>query len=235
MKNHGKDICEQLKAIRRDIAQENDIPLDIPECNYKGECDGTCPRCEAELQYLEQELSCRSAMGKAAMIAGMAVGLTAGSLTAAAQSVMPEPKDNHHILSEHQSASDTCIFKGCVKDSADLGPLICANVVLKKKDGEPVAGAITDGEGNFTINVPKGKYILVVSYVGYHAQNFPISLLDDNVTIGAIALSKRGAPVLMGMPAVSRIGRGSTPVINVGAPENGETIDSDRIEHMPTP
>ena len=233
MKNHGKDICEQLKSIRRDIARENDIPLDIPECNYKGECDGTCPRCEAELQYLEQELSCRSAMGKAAMVAGVAVGLTAGSLTVSAQSVTLEPKDNHHIISERPSASDTCIFKGCVKDSADLGPLICANVVLKKKDGEIVAEAKTDWEGNFIINVPKGKYMLVVSYVGYNTQEFPIKLKDDNVTIGAIALSNRGFPALMGMPPVSRIG--STPVIDVGAPESGETIGTDRIEHMPTP
>lgn len=228
MKNHGKDICEQLKAIRRDIAQENDIPLDIPECNYKGECDGTCPRCEAELQYLEQELSSRSAMGKAAIVSGMVVGLMAGSLTAAAQSVTPEPKDNHHILSEHQSASDTCIFKGCVKDSATMDPLPSANVLLKKKDGSIVAGTKTDWEGNFTFKVPKGKYILVVNYIGYHTQEYPIKLKDDNLTIGMIALPHRA---LMGLVVRRKV----VPRIEMGATESGERIDSDRINHMPTP
>ena len=42
---HGKNICNQLKEVRKRIAEENDIPLEIEECSYKGECRGTCPRC----------------------------------------------------------------------------------------------------------------------------------------------------------------------------------------------
>lgn len=72
----GKYICGQLKAIRRTIAKENNIPLEIPECTYEGECRGTCPRCEAEVQYLENELSRRARMGVAATVAGIAVTLT---------------------------------------------------------------------------------------------------------------------------------------------------------------
>jgi len=47
---HGKNICNQLKEVRKRIAEENDIPLETEECTYKGECRGTCPRCEAVLQ-----------------------------------------------------------------------------------------------------------------------------------------------------------------------------------------
>ena len=81
--NHGKNICKQLKEVRRRIAEENDIPLEIKECTYKGECRGTCPRCEAEVRYLEKSLAERISLGKVATVAGLALGLAApGAATA---------------------------------------------------------------------------------------------------------------------------------------------------------
>ena len=74
---HGKHICEQLKAVRKGIAEENGIPLEIEECTFKGECRGTCPRCEAEVRYLENALAERMKLGKVATIAGLALGLAA--------------------------------------------------------------------------------------------------------------------------------------------------------------
>ncbi|MBP5758869.1 MAG: energy transducer TonB, partial [Bacteroidales bacterium] len=62
--SRGKKICGYLKGIRRKIAEENDIKLDIPECTYEGECRGTCPRCEWEVQYLEKTLFERMKLGK---------------------------------------------------------------------------------------------------------------------------------------------------------------------------
>ena len=66
-----------MKEVRRHIALENDIPLEIEECTYKGECSGTCPRCEAEVQYLENSLAERIKLGKVATVAGLALGLAA--------------------------------------------------------------------------------------------------------------------------------------------------------------
>ena len=79
----GKNICNQLKEVRKRIAEENNIPLEIEECTYKGECRGTCPRCEAEVRYLENALANRLKLGKVATVAGLALGLAA---TAHAQS-----------------------------------------------------------------------------------------------------------------------------------------------------
>ncbi|MBR0072315.1 MAG: hypothetical protein IJP95_00625, partial [Bacteroidales bacterium] len=73
--NQGRHICKELKALRRRIADENNIPLETEECTYHGECCGTCPRCDAEVRYLEDALSRRLRMGKAAMVAGVALGL----------------------------------------------------------------------------------------------------------------------------------------------------------------
>ena len=70
----GKQTCKILKEIRKQIAAENDIKLVIEECTYQGDCLGTCPKCEAEVRYLERELEKRQRMGKAAIFAGMTIG-----------------------------------------------------------------------------------------------------------------------------------------------------------------
>ena len=72
----GKRICSELKAIRRKIADENGIMMDIPECTYTGDCRGTCPRCEWEVQYLEKNLFERLRLGKIATISGIELGLS---------------------------------------------------------------------------------------------------------------------------------------------------------------
>jgi TonB family protein len=81
----GKQTCKILKEIRKQIATENDIQLVIEECTYQGDCKGTCPKCEAEVRYLERELEKRQRLGKVAMVAGLSVGLMAASQTALAQ------------------------------------------------------------------------------------------------------------------------------------------------------
>ena len=81
----GKQTCKILKEIRKQIAEENDIKLVIEECTYKGDCLGTCPKCEAEVRYLERELEKRQRMGKAAVVAGLSVGLMSSTQVALAQ------------------------------------------------------------------------------------------------------------------------------------------------------
>ena len=61
----GKQTCKILKEIRRQIAEANGIEFITSECRYKGDCLGTCPKCEAEVRYLEQQLRARSLAGKA--------------------------------------------------------------------------------------------------------------------------------------------------------------------------
>ena len=70
----GKQTCKILKEIRKQIAAENDIEFVTSECTYKGDCKGSCPKCEAEVRYLERELEKRQRMGKAAVFAGMSLG-----------------------------------------------------------------------------------------------------------------------------------------------------------------
>ncbi len=77
---NGKSKCKILKDIRRQIAKENDIDLVISECRYQGDCTGTCPKCESEVRYLEQELRKRQQMGKAIAVAGIAAALVVSTV-----------------------------------------------------------------------------------------------------------------------------------------------------------
>ncbi len=76
---NGKDKCKILKQIRRDIAERNDISLTIAECHHKGNCKGTCPRCEAEVAALERALEARRKSGRTVVLAGISAGLIAAS------------------------------------------------------------------------------------------------------------------------------------------------------------
>lgn len=74
----GKERCKALKEIRRQIAEKNDIAYAVSECTYQGECKGTCPKCEAELRYLERELELRKSLGKAVAVAGISASVCTG-------------------------------------------------------------------------------------------------------------------------------------------------------------
>ncbi|MBO7730859.1 MAG: hypothetical protein J6S31_08380 [Lachnospiraceae bacterium] len=74
----GKEKCKILKEIRREIAQQNDIEWIVNECRHKGECKGTCPRCESEVKKLEQELEKRKKVGKTIALVGISAACLAG-------------------------------------------------------------------------------------------------------------------------------------------------------------
>lgn len=70
--NHGKKTCDQLKAVRQQIADANGIDYKPHECTFEGECRGTCPACEGEMRYIERELQRRQSLGKKIAVVGLA-------------------------------------------------------------------------------------------------------------------------------------------------------------------
>lgn len=67
----GKRICRTLKELRKRIADANDIPYKIEECPHKGDCPGTCPKCESEVRYLMAAIDKRDKEGKPVIIEGL--------------------------------------------------------------------------------------------------------------------------------------------------------------------
>ena len=71
----GKSICNVLKTIRKQVADANEIKYEPRECHHEGECRGTCPACEAEVRYIEQQPNIRRQLGKAVVVMGISTGL----------------------------------------------------------------------------------------------------------------------------------------------------------------
>jgi hypothetical protein len=74
-KFYGKEKCRILKQIRAQIARNNDIEWVTNECPHKGDCKGTCPKCEAEVRELERKLEERRRAGLTVALAGVAAGV----------------------------------------------------------------------------------------------------------------------------------------------------------------
>lgn len=75
MKYYGKEKCRILKQIRAEIARENDIEWVVSECKHKGNCKGTCPKCEQEVRQLEAALAKREALGKTVAVVGISASI----------------------------------------------------------------------------------------------------------------------------------------------------------------
>ena len=105
----GKKKCKILREIRQQIADENDIPFVTEECRYKGDCKGTCPKCESELRYLEQQLEKRRAVGKAVTVSALAVGMAA-SLAGC------QPQVSGYLAETEPTTAELVVLEGEVAD-----------------------------------------------------------------------------------------------------------------------
>ncbi len=151
----GKETCKILKQIRQNIASENDIPLVVEECHYKGECRGTCPRCEAELEYLEKELMKRRAMGKKLVLAGLSAGLSWTPMAAAENIQVNEVSTQQDTT---QNDGRTILIKGTVMDSYGE-PIFPASVMIRGT----TKGVETDFDGKYSIYVKRGDVLEITS------------------------------------------------------------------------
>jgi hypothetical protein len=213
---HGRNICNQLKEVRKRIAEENGIPLEIEECTYKGECRGTCPRCEAEVRYLENALADRLRLGKVATVAGLALSLAA---TAQAQA----PQNDTELLQDTSKAHKAeCrgTLKGVVFDIKTNEPQPFCNVVLMQ-DGKQILAGTTDIDGRYTLkSIPFGDYTLCIK-TPERKQPF-----EQGITI-----NKTGFTVMdvgMALDCAVIIDGGQRPIIEIGMPSSVEEI----IEQM---
>ncbi len=175
----GKQTCKILKEIRRQIAEANNIEFVTSECRYKGDCLGTCPKCEAEVRYLEQQLRKRQLAGKLVNLAGISAGAIAILAPVAVQSQTPATSLPMRDVAVHVS-TDSILVKGVVLDGGALQdstmsrePIIGATIINPRTR----TGTNTDIDGKFQIEVCKGDS-LEISYVGYENQR--VIVLDNN-------------------------------------------------------
>ncbi len=184
----GKQTCKILKEIRQQIAEANGIEFITSECRYKGDCLGTCPKCEAEVRYLEQQLRSHQRMGKAVALAGISAGAIA----------MFSP-----LSLQAQTQYDTQLSTGSISVQSQIGATLIKGRVTgiwtkpgdSKQETEILIGTIiqnlntkksisTDIDGNFQIEACLGDSIKF-SYIGYKPLTVSVSNLENpmNVTL----------------------------------------------------
>ena len=170
--NKGKSTCKVLKEIRQKIANENGISYAPKECHYKGECKGTCPACEAEVRYLEEELKRKRRNGFVIKLGGIAAGLCAMVIPAqvGAQNInkdsvkKPIPQvnalDSIAVKDLSEGAEDAIVVRARLIFE-DREPIVGASVILQGT----TKGTISDIDGYFAVKVPR-ETNLKISYIG---------------------------------------------------------------------
>ncbi|MBO7101477.1 MAG: carboxypeptidase-like regulatory domain-containing protein [Bacteroidales bacterium] len=217
---NGKNICNQLKEVRKRIAEENHIPMKIEECTYKGECRGTCPRCEAEVRYLENALADRLRVGKVATVAGLALGLAATNAAEASPAVLPEVPT---AVREAVHKDDRVKIKGEVVDAKTAEPIPFVYITVIDSNKDTVMVTYTDFDGLYHIEVPKGDYTLEFKTVGY----YKYVLLEDHYvkdrTLPTVKLET--SAMVLGMVIIGD----EHPVIEIG-PDGGMNTEVEGVQ-----
>lgn len=90
------------------------------------------------------------------------------------------------------------VVRGSIKDAETGEPLIGANILVK---GTSV-GTATDIDGKFSINMPSGATILVISYTGYETYEVP-------TTSSILDLAMQGSSLMLEEVVVVGYGTGS--------------------------
>ena len=138
MKYYGKEKCRILKQIRAEIARANDIEWVVSECKHKGNCKGTCPKCEQEVRELEAALAKRESLGKKVAV----VGISASVALSVTGCFNPFPQTTDGVPmgdvmppeTEDQTACDTAIQGEEIQ--TDMGELIVPGEVPETTEQE---------------------------------------------------------------------------------------------------
>ena len=174
----GRAICKVLKDVRQKIANENGISYHPEECHHKGECTGTCPGCEKEIRYLEEQLKNKQHSGLGLKVAGIAAGVCVSVLPMMAM-VQPERKSNPDqktplvkedsvkVVDLTNGHPDAVLLRGQVLDKETKDSLLGAVVMLKGSIDTNGLGTCTNVDGWYAVKaLPTDT--LEAGFVGYH-------------------------------------------------------------------
>lgn len=134
----GKDKCGILKEIRAQIAAANEIEWVTENCTHKGECRGTCPKCEAEVAALERALERRRALGKTVAVAGLSAGMIASTaLTSSCALIEAQTTDGDMVAPDERVESSTRKQGGSAGTTTEVSVEIDGDMV-EVTAGEPL-------------------------------------------------------------------------------------------------
>ncbi|MBD5245413.1 MAG: hypothetical protein HDS55_01540 [Barnesiella sp.] len=181
----GKNICKILKEIRGKIAEAIDIECMTTECCYKGDCSGTCPKGEAEVRYLEHQLSNRSRAGKIVKLAGILAAFLSMLIPVASDAHAATDVEMHRADSVSIPSRNPILIEGVVKgeskcdgDSTIVEVLPGATIRNLRNEN----GVVANIDGEFEIEVNSGDS-LQFSYVGYETKVIKVNEASESLTV----------------------------------------------------
>ena len=177
----SKITCETLKAIRKQVADANGIVYTPAKCDFEGVCTGTCPACESEREYIENQLSIKRKAGNIVKIAGLVTSLTtrAPLATVAQEMNAPEPTEQISLLDEEYFFDFGTFLKPQYEERYDY----LAELVSKMPGEVFIFAGHTDTRGseayNLKLSQKRAEYVrnFILSrleYQGYNIEDFII-------------------------------------------------------------
>ena len=177
----SKITCETLKAIRKQVADANGIVYTPAKCDFEGVCAGTCPACESEREYIENQLSLKRKAGNIVKIAGLVTSLTtlAPLATVAQEMNAPEPTEQISLLDEEYLFTFNGQIRPEYEDRIDQ-----LTELISQMPGEVfIIAGHTDTRGseayNLKLSQKRAEYVrnLILSRLeenGYNKENYII-------------------------------------------------------------
>ena len=141
----GKEKCKLLRTIRREIAETNGIAYFTSDCTFEGACTGTCPMCDAEIRYLDNEINKMVASGKKVSLAGLSLKTYAAATS--------EPKNQDlNIVPDFPEVAGIMAYVG------DEDPLETTGVMEYVGDEDWHNQSKVESHTPTTMGVPKPRF-----------------------------------------------------------------------------
>lgn len=140
-------------------------------------------------------------------------------------------------LPTHATTDSLFTLKGKVVTPKNEG-LLGANVSLLKANGKLQTGAITSQDGSYLLRaIPRGSYMLRISFVGYKTHSQTIQLTNKSLTLPSLILEEEGKE----LSAVQVVGKanevtikGDTLEYNAGSfTVNQGAVVADLVKKLP--
>ena len=154
-----KKVCQTLKEVRKQIADANEIPYEITVCHHEGDCRGTCPKCESEVCYIENQLNIRRAAGKAVSLIGISLGISTAFTSC---STKPDPHEEFIETEEEVLGGSAQIApeeSSALKDS--IYPDYDTEGIIEAGEDMPLIDLSTD-EGPYEGEEPEEDQIFTI-------------------------------------------------------------------------
>ncbi len=94
------------------------------------------------------------------------------------------------VFSQKIKKTNEIFISGKVIDAKTNQPLEYATIVLKNSITQKISGGITDEEGVFKINTPKGTYEISIEFISFKPKKYPKQTINQNLNLGTIKLSE---------------------------------------------